>query len=206
MTPRLGYGLVRERVAPRAAALEPDLDAVAGLGTGDLSTHHAVVVRVSDAVAFAAGPFRRGCALHGTAVYLVLHRDGPEAALREDAYLLWIPVRDRELEIEHRQRAVFWVDICLVKVERLDCHPDRRDRVGRMRRRLGEREVEAEGLNELGLDEGFIVGEDEAATGRALAELRGEGNRAVVLVGVVGRFAIGDVQLVRADARVKAGD
>ena len=75
-----------------------------------------------------------------------------------------------------------------------------------MRRRLGEAEVEGERLLELRLDQPLVVGEHESRTRGSLAELRREGDRPRVDVGVVGRLAVGDVERVRRLPRVEARD
>jgi hypothetical protein len=203
---RVRHDPVGERRALLAAAGEPDLDAVTRVGAAHLAAHDAVIRRAADAVALAARPLRRRRAAHPAVVDAVAHADAPEAPLREDADLLRVAVGHREPEVEHRQGRLLGIELGLVEVERLGLDAHRGLGLDRLGRRAGEREMEGNRLLELGLDERLVIGEDEAGPRRALAELRRVGDGAGRDVGVVGRLAVGDVELVAGDARIEPRD
>ena len=98
------------------------------------------------------------------------------------------------------------VGVVALEVERLGLDAERGLRVVRVRRgvrdRLGERQVALELL----LDQRLVVREHEPARRAARAQLRGPGQRAAPLVHEVVGLAVGDVEDVRAQARVEALD
>ena len=165
--------------------------------------HHVVVPR-GGLVLLATGPLRRRSAPHRAAVDLVLDRDRAERPLREHLHRLRIPVGVLEREVRARDPPL--VRVVAADVERLGRDPERRLRVvgidRGVRHGLGERQVALELL----LDQRRVVREHEPARRAARAQLRGPRQRPAPLVHEVVRLAVGDVEDVRAEARVEALD
>ena len=199
----LGYGLVGERVTPLAATLEPDLDRVAWVRTGHHASH-LVVVDGRRVVPRPALPLGRGCRLHRATVDAVVHRDSPEAPLGQHRYRLRIAIRLSEAQLDARVAAL--VGVVAVDVERLG--RDTRDclRIGGVARRVGHRAGERQVALELCLHQRLVVGEDEATSVAPLGQLRRPRQCAGRGVRVVGGLTVGDVEDIRAQARVKLGD
>ena len=84
--------------------------------------------------------------------------------------------------------------------------PEVRDRIVRILRRLGDVEREREVPLELGLDEGLVVREDEAAALAALGELGRPRERSALRMREVGRLAVRDVEDVGREPRMEVLD
>ena len=202
----VGDDVVGEGVALLATAVEPHLDAVAGVRAGDLAGHHVVVVGVAGVVTLTPVPLARARASHPASVDPVLDRDPADVAAGEHADLLRIAVGDAELEVEQRRLAVLRVDVVRVQVERLHVDADRRLRVLRITRRPRQAHVEGKQPLELRLNQRLVVREHESRSRLAFAELGRIGDRADARLRVVGRLAVRHVQRVGGLPRIEARD
>ena len=129
----------------------------------------------------------------------------PRLLPRQHLHGLRISVRDREAEIAQRVVGLLGIDRRQVEIEGLRRVAEVRDRLRRVRRGLGEVDRERQVLQELRLDERFVVGEDEATAFAALVELGRPAERVRHRMRVVVRRAVRDVQ-VGTDARVVSRD